>query len=241
MNERVIIVCESIYHGNTFKLAASMAKRLECKVIDFEEALKNDLSSYEVIGLGSGIYFTEHHPKLMRVAEKLNDQQKAFVFSTRGNPKLGKYHQALTQKLHNQGVKICGEFSTKGYDRTGPFVIFNGGNKGRPHEADLMKAEKFIMNILPEYVYKTHEIPKGRNVFVHESCIGCKKCIEVCPMYVFEMNNHKATVVNERDCTHCSLCVENCNQHAISIHHTKKELIQIAIRHKDKKGLSVGD
>ncbi len=238
MNEKALIVCESIYNNNTIKLASAMASRLECKIIGFDEALETDLTSYKVIGLGSGIYFKEHHPKLMKVVEKLNDQQRVFVFSTRGNPKLGNYHEAIKNKLNEQGVKICGEFSTKGYDRTGPFVIFNGGNKGRPHEADLMKAKKFVARVLPQYVYEEKETPKSRNVFVHRECVGCAKCVSVCPMGVFEIKNNRATVKNELDCTHCDLCVTNCQKHAISIKHSNKELIQIAIRHKNKVGLS---
>jgi len=237
MNEQVIIICESTYHGNTLKLANTMASRLACSVIGYDEAMNTDLSLYKVIGLGSGIYFTEHHPKLLKVVERLNDKQKAFVFSTRGNPKLGKYHQTMISKLNHQNVELIGEFSTKGYDRTGPFVIFNGGNKGRPHEVDLMKAKKFIEKILPEYVYQTYETPKGRNVYVHDGCVGCQKCLEVCPMHVFEMKNNHAYAKNEVDCTHCNLCVENCKKHAISIHHSTRELIQIAVRHKNKVGL----
>lgn len=238
MNEKVLIICESIYNQNTMKLANAMANRLECKVIGFDEALQTNLDSYKVIGLGSGIYFGEHHPKLMEIAERLNDQQRVFVFSTRGNPKLGKYHEAIKSKLSLKGVKLCGEFSTKGYDRTGPFVIFNGGNKGRPHEADMMKAERFVMKLLPQYVYAEYETPKSRNVFVHRECMGCAKCVSICPMNVFEIKNNKAIVKNELDCTHCSLCVTNCPKHTISIKHSTKELIQIAIRHKNKVGLS---
>lgn len=238
MNQEVIIICESIYHGNTEKLAKAMAYRLDCQVVGFDRALHMDLSTYKVIGLGSGIYFCKHHPKLFEIAAKLHENQRAFVFSTRGNPKLGKYHQPLIKKLTEQKVDVCGDFSTKGYDRTGPFVIFNGGNKGRPHEADLMKAERFVEKILPQYVFYEHETPIGRHVYVFDDCIGCGKCVDICPMHVFELKDHQAQVVNEADCTHCDLCVRNCTKHAISIKHSTKELIQIAIRHKDKDGLS---
>lgn len=238
MNKEVLIICESIYHGNTKKLADAMAFRLECDVVGFDEALQMDLSVFKVIGLGSGIYFQKHHPKLFDVVEKMSKDQKAFVFSTRGNPKLGKYHQPIIKQLNNKDIKVCGEFSTKGYDRTGPFVIVNGGNKGRPHEADLMKAEHFVLNILPQYVFLQKQTPKGRNVFVHNECVGCGKCAKICPMQVFEMSEGRANVINEIDCTHCNLCVMSCKKHAISIKHSKKELIQIAIRHRKKEGLS---
>lgn len=57
-------------------------------------AFQINLSEYDIVGLGSGIYFTSHHPLLLKIAENLNEQQKVFIFSTHGNPFLGKYHSS---------------------------------------------------------------------------------------------------------------------------------------------------
>lgn len=239
MNNKVIVICETTYHGNTIKVANAIAKRLECDVIGFDEALESSLEQYEVVGLGSGIYFKMHHPKLLDIASRLNNRQKAFIFSTHGSPFLGKYHKALKDVLYTQGVSVVGEFDCKGYDNTGPFIIVNGGNKGRPHEGDLMKADRFIKSILPNYCYQDLKASKGKYVEIHDGCINCQKCMKVCPMHVFEFSENQVKPTFEDQCTHCSLCVDACPKHVISIHHSFKNAIGIAITHKDKVGLEI--
>ncbi len=238
MNDKIIIICESMYHNNTIKLAKAMTVKLNCKVIGYDEALKADLSKYSVVGLGSGIFFTSHHPKLIEAAKKLTSSQYAFLFSTHGAPFLGKYHNAIKKSLAENNVKILGDFSCKGYDGTGPFLIAHGGNKGRPNENDCLRAEKFIKKILPEYYIDTEIVHNGKYVDVKkDKCIGCGKCIKVCPMKVFEIKEEASFPVNAIECTHCLLCIENCPTASISVHHTYIEAIAIAKRHAKRTSL----
>ncbi len=237
MNKDIIIICESTYRGNTMKLVKAMAYSLNCKVMSANEALLADLNRYKIIGLASGIYFTSHHPKIIQIANRLKSDQSAFVISTHGRPYLGGYHSMINQILVQKGVKILGEFSTKGYDCTGPFIIIGGGNKGRPNESDNNKAIKFIEKILPEYIKDLKNTPTNCNVYIDAQCIGCGKCVAVCPLNVFEIRDHKAVVINEEDCIHCSLCQKECQERAILIKHSFKEAIGIAKRHADKKSL----
>ena len=143
MNHNCIIVYESIYNGNTEKLAKTMAQTLGCHFIKSQEALKADLSQYKTIGFGSGIYFGCHHTAIFEVVKKLDrSEQDVFIFSSRGAPVLGKYHQPIKELLNEKRKKIVGEFSVRGYDETGPWVIIGGGNVGKPDEKDLKKAVK---------------------------------------------------------------------------------------------------
>ena len=237
MNREAVVICETTYHGNTMKLAKAMARRLDCSIINFEKALNSDLSSYSIVGLGSGIYFQMHHPALIEIAHKLDKNQKIFIFSTHGSPFLGKYHKPLLNALKQNDIDVQGEFDCRGYDNTGPFIIFNGGNKGRPHEGDVLRAERFIKKLFPNDVFKENMIDKSQHVEIHDGCILCKKCIDVCPMHVFEKKNDHISVVKAEDCTHCSLCTDHCPMHVISIFHTRREAIQIAFKHKNKVGL----
>lgn len=50
---------------------------------------------------------------------------------------------------------------------------------------------------------------------IFDSCIGCGKCVPVCPFGALEMKNKKA-VVNEK-CTMCGACVEICPVNAIEV------------------------
>jgi ferredoxin len=238
MNQEAIIVCESMYLGNTMRLAKAMAFTLNCRVVSAGDALAMDLSQYKVVGLGSGIYFTSHHPLLIEVAERLTTAQQAFVFSTHGAPMCGRYHQDIEKTLKRQGVGLLGGFSTKGYDCTGPFILVNGGNKGRPNERDAEKAMRFVSRILPQYAVDLTAVPKGHFVHVTEACIGCGKCSAVCPMQVFTMQADGAKPEREQDCIHCSLCQQACPERAIHIRHGFADAIKIAKRHARKHSLN---
>jgi len=54
-------------------------------------------------------------------------------------------------------------------------------------------------------------------VLNEEKCIGCGLCTEVCPHGVFEMEQHKAHIVDFNGCMECGACVSNCPSEAISV------------------------
>ena len=227
-----------MYQGNTMRLAKAMAFALNCRVVSAGEALAMDLSQFKAVGLGSGIYFTAHHPLLIEAAERLTPAQQAFVFSTHGAPMVGRYHHAIEETLKRQGVRLLGGFSTKGYDCTGPFILVNGGNKGRPNERDAGKAIRFVSRILPQYTADLRVVPKGHFVHVTEACIACGKCAAICPMQVFTIKDGKSQPEREQDCIHCSLCQYACPERAIHIRHGFADAIHIAKRHAHRQSLN---
>ncbi len=265
MKTDCVIVYESIYNGNTEKLARSMAHTLGCSFIKPQQALDMDLSQFKTIGFGSGIYFGSHHPALFEVIKTLNQtDQDVFIFSSRGAPVLGKYHDPIKKRLFEKGKKIAGEFSVRGYDETGPWVIIGGGNVGKPDETDLKKADKFLRKCLPQYcmpdfyeqiktkmpvkdgfvntytlsINETPVILKGDIVTINQSaCRGCEKCVKVCPLGVIKIIDRTAIPESELDCTLCRLCEINCIERAIRIHYTWPDAIKVAIRHGKRKSL----
>ncbi len=46
-------------------------------------------------------------------------------------------------------------------------------------------------------------------------CIGCRRCVEVCPKGVFRMLKNKSTVVNEDQCVICRSCFSQCPTEAV--------------------------
>ncbi len=265
MNHKIIIIYESIYNGNTMKLARTMAQTLGCRFIQAHDAISEDLSKYNTIGFGSGIYFGTHHPAIFEVVEKLDkNRQDVFIFSSRGAPVLGKYHIGLKKALLEKGKNIVGEFSVRGYDETGPWVIIGGGNVGRPNESDLKKAERFVQKSLPAYcVNDPYELIKSKlpvregnpntyNVIANETllmlkgdfvtinqsaCIGCGKCAKVCPLEAIKIENSKAIPVKELDCTLCRMCIQNCSERAIHLHYSWRDAIKVAKRHSKRVSL----
>ena len=56
---RKAIVYASVHHGNTEKLVKSIAEGCQVDLIDAVKQPDADLSSYDMIGFASGIYFFE--------------------------------------------------------------------------------------------------------------------------------------------------------------------------------------
>ena len=50
-----------------------------------------------------------------------------------------------------------------------------------------------------------------------EKCTGCKKCIDICPMGVFEMVKEKSVPKKPEDCVGCRACETSCPSEAITI------------------------
>ncbi len=53
--------------------------------------------------------------------------------------------------------------------------------------------------------------------FSAEKCIGCGRCIEVCPHQVFDMHKKKALIIDKNRCMECGACAINCPVSAIGV------------------------
>ncbi|HAM51505.1 MAG TPA: ferredoxin [Nitrospiraceae bacterium] len=43
-----------------------------------------------------------------------------------------------------------------------------------------------------------------------ERCVGCGRCLEVCPHEVFALEDGKAVILDKDRCIECGACVNNC-------------------------------
>ncbi|WP_373845154.1 mercury methylation ferredoxin HgcB [Clostridium sp.] len=50
-----------------------------------------------------------------------------------------------------------------------------------------------------------------------DKCVGCGRCIEVCPHKVFNLNKGKIELVNKDACMECGACAKNCAFNAIEV------------------------
>ena len=146
-----VIVYSSVHHGNTAKVARTMADVLGAVLVKTGETPPQALDVYDLIGFGSGIYFGAHHKELLALVESLPPMKgkKAFIFSTsgRGGPR---YHRRLKEKLLAKDFLVIGEFSCKGFDTYALLKIFGGINKGKPDQDDLQEAGLFARRLVEQ-------------------------------------------------------------------------------------------
>ena len=50
-----------------------------------------------------------------------------------------------------------------------------------------------------------------------ESCIGCGRCLEVCPHQVFSLVEDRARLIDFNACMECGACAKNCPAAAIRV------------------------
>ncbi|GAG87745.1 unnamed protein product, partial [marine sediment metagenome] len=149
---KTLIIYESIHHSNTEKIAKVIAGYLNTKLCKAGKVNVNELSEYDLIGFGSGIYFGKHHKDIFNLIDKLPTQKnkKAFIFSTSGVrngifqlPYDFDFNRQLRKKLLKKSFDIVGKFSCRGYDTYGILKYIGGISKGRPNEHDLENARNF--------------------------------------------------------------------------------------------------
>lgn len=52
---------------------------------------------------------------------------------------------------------------------------------------------------------------------MQERCIGCGRCVEVCPHQVFALNERVAAIIDLDACMECGACGRNCPVDAIRV------------------------
>jgi flavodoxin len=149
----LLVLC-SYHHNNTEKIAYVLAKVLDAQIKSPMEVNPGEISEYDLVGFGSGIYGGKLHQNLLSFVDKIPERTsgKAFIFSTAaitGEAKVYKDHSLLREKLVSKGYVIVDEFSCKGFNTNSFLKYFGGMNKGRPNDEDLKHAEEFAQNLLP--------------------------------------------------------------------------------------------
>jgi flavodoxin len=160
---KTAIVCVSVHHGNTRRIAEAMAEVLGADVLTVEEAATLDGREYDLIGFGSGIYFGRHHESLRNLVREMPSRpRRAFVFSTAGIASLAWiWHKGLISRLRRHGCQVIGQFCCPGWDTVGPLRLFGGIHTSRPNEDDLRRAARFAHTLLETVAGTTPQSNSG--------------------------------------------------------------------------------
>lgn len=151
-DERSLILCKSVHHGNTALVAAAIAAALGAEVASPEEVPYTTLPRRGLVGFGSGVYYGRMHRALFDWLAGLPDApvpiMPAFVFSTSGLPCLAQFwHAPLVRLLARKGFDVRGAYACRGFDTWGPLWLAGGLNRRHPDARDLEKAADFARRI----------------------------------------------------------------------------------------------
>ena len=145
---KTAILYASVHHGNTKKVAEAMAEALSAELFDFTKQGDVDVSGYDLIGLASGIYYSNMHKAVRKFAEETEFRpgQKVFLVSTCGMESKD-FTKKVRKTLEDKQVEVLESFSCRGFDTFGPLFLIGGIAKGRPNEQDLEKAKEYARNL----------------------------------------------------------------------------------------------
>jgi flavodoxin len=149
---RALVICSSVHHHNTLRVARHIAEVLRADVAAPADVPATSVDTYGLIGFGSGVYYGRFHESLRRWVDALPDRgdvrQPAFVFSTSGLSFLWTlWHEPFRQALARKGFDVVGEFHCRGFDRWGPLWLAGGINRRHPDARDLDRAARFAANV----------------------------------------------------------------------------------------------
>ncbi|MET3984415.1 flavodoxin family protein [Streptomyces sp. PvR034] len=143
---KTVIVCASVSHGNTRRVADVMAGVLGAEVVSPERADPARLAGADLVGFGSGVFYGRLHRSLIDFVEALPaGRGRAFVFATSGLPEFpwAPFTRPATRLLEERGFTVEAPFSCRALDTWAPFALAGGLNKQRPNPSDLAAARTF--------------------------------------------------------------------------------------------------
>ena len=147
---KTLIIYVSVQQGNTKKVASAMADVLNAQLLEPEEVDIDTLSEYDLIGLGSGIYWGRFYKRLRDFVKKLPTFQnkKVFLLSTVGVLGHEKFpFKSIEKRLIKKGFTIVGKYSCLGFNTFFLSRILGRSNEGRPGIKDLEQAREFAKNL----------------------------------------------------------------------------------------------
>jgi flavodoxin len=148
---RTLIAYVSVSHGNTAKLAHAIGEVLLADLMEPELVDPAQLSSYDMLGVGSGIYGSRPHPRLRGFVQRLpaGDGMAAFTFTSSGfgRAQSRPWEASLETLLRDRGYEVVGSFDCRGLDTWLPLRLIGGINKGHPNADDLAHAREFARDL----------------------------------------------------------------------------------------------
>ena len=144
---KTAIVYYSKHHGNTKKLLDAIAARNAVTLIDVTAQPDADLSTFDRVGLASGIYYSTFARQILSFAEqRLPEGKQVFYIYTHGAPG-GNFLKGMRAIAEKKRCHEIGEYRCQGFDTFGPFKLVGGIAKGHPTEEEIQGAVRFYESL----------------------------------------------------------------------------------------------
>lgn len=226
--------------GNTEFIAKELAKCLDDDCLNLLKRIKendySEIKSDKPFIICTPIYVCESPRFLIKYLKKvkLNGNNKIyFIFTSGGYAGIAKYFgKKIARRQH---LKYMGRAEFKmprNYIASDAYPMLEKEEMIRR-----IKNSKELIPLVSNNI-KNEEKLKGRHVWLFEylitlpftpiwiklkfktkkfyakdNCVGCKKCVNVCPLNNINLIDNKPSWGNS--CTHCMACISNCPKEAI--------------------------
>ena len=217
---KTLIICFS-QTGNTRKIAECihdgiLNAKSECNIKTLNDVEPTSLSDYELIGIGSPVFWYKEPFNVQDFIEALPDQNGRhwFVFCTHGNI-IGDFFPSVTKKLTKKGATVIGFHNTYA-NITVPFYPNPSYTSGHPDSYDFEQAKAFGREIVERSLkisqnggdFIPEPGPVSSEEWLEESKILTKEAIK---QFMPEFR------INTETCIQCHECEENCPVQGIDI------------------------
>ena len=224
--------------GNSAYVAKQLGEKLNDEVINLFEKIKNH--DYSEVNSDKPFVFVYptyawQMPKILRdwiEKTKFSGHKLAYFVSTCGMS-MGDTSKALQELCTKKGFQYAGCASVvmpENYIAMFPVPneeqiqeILEKADKRIPKIAELIDLGTFLFMEKPKVLDKmlTAVVNQGfykyaisaKKFYAKDSCIGCGKCVEVCPLSNVTLVNGKPKW--GKNCTHCMACICKCPAEAI--------------------------
>lgn len=145
---KTIIIYASTHHGNTKKVVEQLAGIGDTTIVDITREKAPDISSYDVVGFASGVYFHSFHEAVKKFIQDSSvlSGKKVFLLDTCGIAYID-YTSGVKKLLKSKQAVILGSFQCRGYDTYGIFGKLGGIAKNHPNDKDFQNAAAFFRQV----------------------------------------------------------------------------------------------
>ena len=237
--------------GNSLAVARKIAEAINDQVLPLTEAVQQDLTNEQRIGLVFPTYDFNMPPAVRTLVPQLRISPKAYVFAviTCGG-QVGNTIWTLRYLLRQKGIELAYAHKIRVPDNSAIAFGRNPNLQTKKFERVPARIEQIVCDLQAgrhslhyswfSFFSWIMGLPMMERGMIRtlspkvdpDKCIGCNTCVRVCPLGNISLMDKKAIIGD--NCTICLACVHVCPQQAISVN-GREVLKERQYRHPDIK------